>query len=80
VRVLGEEDFVFRKIGAARQRVVEHEAVLEQHIVHHRGVLPLHVKGGFLLPDVLIERFDVLRLGFVRVGRELHAREVAHLR
>ena len=31
--VLGAEDFVFLILGTARERVVEHETVLEEHLV-----------------------------------------------
>jgi len=33
------------------------------------------VERGFLVADVLLEQFDVLRLGLGRVGRKLDTRE-----
>lgn len=48
VGVFGEEDFVLRELGAARERVVEHEAVLEQHLVQHLVLLELKMERGFL--------------------------------
>ena len=58
VGVFGEEDFVLFEVGLGRERVIQHEAVFQQHFVQHLFLLELKMERGFLVADVLLEQFD----------------------